>query len=194
MTRRLAWLLAAALAALGTARALRAEDAPPPDPSAHRRNAEQLRERLQRLRERAAELASAAPSASSAPPLASALNQPASAVELARRWAALAATRHERRARHRAELLDQIGERLDDPAARAELELNARRLAELGRIEFLAQNARDGAARTQLLARVAKLRARELERRKKRLLRLTAAAPSISPAAPAPPPSAEARP
>jgi len=194
MNRRRAWLMAFAIAGLGVVPALRAEDAPAA--SAHRNNAEQLRERLQRLRERAVALASAAPSASAAtPPLASAFNEPLTAAELAKRWAARAASRHERQARHRAELLSEVGGHLDDPAALAELQLHAKRLAELARIEFLAQNARQGTGRAQLLARVAKLRTRELERHQKRVAALTAPArPAPSVATPAPSSSAEARP
>jgi hypothetical protein len=186
-----AWLVAVVIAALGAVPALRAEDAPAPSARGH--NAEQLRERLERLRERAAALASTLPSASAAPPpVASAFELPASSAELAKRWAAHAATRRERQARHRAQLLGEVGGQLDNPAALAELKLHAQRLAELGRIEFLAQNARQGTSRAQLLSRVARLRARELERHQKRLIALTGHATpglSASAAAPAPAPS-----
>jgi hypothetical protein len=194
MNRRRAWWAALAIAGLGMSPALRAEDAPAA--SAHRHNAEQLRERLHRLRERAAALASAAPSGStSAPPLASAFEHPLTPAELAKRWAARAATRQERRAQHHAQLLTEVGGHLDDPAAVAELQLHVKRLAELGRIEFLAQNARHGPARAQLLARVAKLKAREVERHRKRIGQLTTrsgSAPSASNAPPPPTPSSEA--
>lgn len=181
-----AWLVALTITGVGVVPALRAQDAPAP--AAPRHDPEQLRERLERLRERAAALASSLPSASAAPaPLPSAFELPMSPAELAKRWAAHAATRHERQVRHRAQLLSELGGQLDNPAAVAELKLHARRVAELGRIEFLAQNARQGASRTQLLARVAKLRARELARHQKRLVTLTGrASPGLSASAAVP--------
>lgn len=196
-----AWLLAFAIAALGAVPALRAEDAPAP--SAHTRSTRELQQRLERLRQQASALVSALPSAGPAPsvstsplPSGSALELPASPAELAKRWAAVAATRHERQARHRAELLGELGRHIENPAALVELQLHAKRLAELGRVEFLAQNARQGAARTQLLARVAKLRTREVERHQKRLAALTGR-PRVEPgpsAAPAASRNSEARP
>jgi hypothetical protein len=124
----------------------------------------------------------------SAAPLAS--NAAAVAEELGRKWRALAATRLERRERHRAALVRELGQRLSDPQVKAELKLHATRIAELSRIQFLAENARKGAARERLLSRVEKLIARENERHRKRLATLSGApaAPSASPSAHAPGP------
>src|SRR6478752_4002952 len=194
MKKRLGWLVFASALALGAAPALRADEAPVPSA---RFDVERLRRHLEQLHERARSAASAAPSGSSlpaVPPSSSATPFPLqrSAEELARKWAELAATRHERREQHRATLFRQLGARLNDPEVAAELKVHATRLAELSRIEFLAQNARQGAAREQLLARVAKLSARESERHRRRLARLTAASPAASASsAPAPRPSSE---
>jgi hypothetical protein len=191
-----------------TAPALSADPAPPAAsaPAAAgsaRRPFEGQRDRLlERLRERGL----AVPSASDAPlpspsgaPLGSAAPAASSALveELARRWRALTATRLERRERHRAALVRELGQRLSDPEVKAELKLHATRVAELGRIQFLAENARSGAQREKLLSRVSKLLARENERHRKRLLALAgaSAAPSASAGgapAPAPRPSSEA--
>jgi hypothetical protein len=115
--------------------------------------------------------------------------------ELARRWRALTATRPERRERHRAQLLRELGQRLSDPQVKDELKLHATRVAELSRIRFLAENARSGADRENLLARVARLLAREGERHRKRLAARptpTAASASGAPPGPAALPSSEA--
>jgi hypothetical protein len=104
------------------------------------------------------------------------------AAELKRRWRAHSESRLERRERHRAALVRELGHRLSDPRVKAELELHARRTAELARIQFLAENARHGAEREKLLARVAKLSARETTRHRQHLARLAAAAPSATPA------------
>ena len=85
-----------------------------------------------------------------------------------------------------AALVRELGPRLEEPAVQAELALHAKRLAELGRIEFLTQNARTGAAREALLVRVSKLLERENRRHRRALERLApapSAAPSSSPAA-----------
>jgi hypothetical protein len=76
----------------------------------------------------------------------------------------------------------EFGQRLSDPAVRAELALHATRMAELSRAQFLAQNARTGAARDKLLARVAKLSERETARHRARLARLVPAASAAPPA------------
>jgi hypothetical protein len=185
-------------------------DPPAPPPSAAPasssagRPLEASRERvLERLRERGLALPSASglspwPSLSGAPrgsaaPAAS--NAAAVAEELGRKWRALTATRLERRERHRAALMRQLGQRLSDPQVKAELKLHATRIAELARIQFLAENARQGADRERLLSRVEKLVARENERHRKRLAALTGAptAPSASASArvPGPRPSSE---
>jgi hypothetical protein len=91
---------------------------------------------------------------------------------LAQKWAALLATRQERRQQQRAALLRQLGQHLSEPQVKAELALHATRLAELARIEFLAQNARSGEAQSKLLARVAKLSTREAERHRRRMAKL----------------------
>jgi len=199
MNRRRAWLAAGALASAAAvligARALRAQDVAP---SARRHDAEQLREHLRQLREHARELASAMPESSAVP--APSIGALPGRAELDWRWNKLARLRHERRLQQRAELTREFGARLDDPAAPAELRLHARRVAELGRVEFLAQNTRQGADRAALLARVAKLLAHENERHRKRLAQLTSAsapgasASSAPPKAPAPRPSGEVRP
>jgi hypothetical protein len=160
---------------------------------------EQLQRRRAILERRAAALASAFASASAA---VSASPAPSGSIglapklreELAKKLAELKATRAERRERHRTALVQQLGARLNVPEIQAELALHARREAELSRVTFLANNARSGAARDQLLARAAKLSAREQERHAARMLRLSKAspAPSTSAGAPAPAPSAEA--
>ncbi|HYP87316.1 MAG TPA: hypothetical protein VEQ59_04170 [Polyangiaceae bacterium] len=198
MTKRLGWLLFTSAMALGAAPALRADDAPVPSA---RFDAERLREHLERLRDHKRSAPSAAPSGSSTPgsapsssseaePLGSPDRTLRRAEELARKWAALASARIERREKHRENLVRQLGVHLSEPAVAAELKLHATRLAELNRLEFLAQNARQGAAREQLLARVQRLVVRESERHRRHLAKLTAAPPPGSAAAgPAPPPS-----
>jgi hypothetical protein len=168
---------------------------------------EQLERRREFLARRAAALASTFASASaavSALPAPSGSAEPALKLrdELAKKLAELKATRAERRARHRSALVEQLGARLNVPEIKAELELHARREAELARVTFLARNARSGAAREQLLARAAKLSEREQARHTARMQQLASAgaAPSAG-ASPAPPsasppgaPSARPRP
>lgn len=101
-------------------------------------------------------------------------------LDLARKWAELAQTRLERRERHRAQLVSELGARLGEPAVRAELATHGKRLAELNRLQFLAANARSGEARDKLLARIQKLQQRELVRHQARLAKLTAAPPAPS--------------
>lgn len=167
----------------------------PPAASIDRQRLERGRERLlEQLREhglvpRGSASTSPAPSAlpaGSARPLPSTLVGLAS--DLKQKWSALTATRHERRERHRAALARALGPRLGEPAVQQELQLHARRVAELGRVEFLARNARTGPAREQLLARVAKLSAHETERHRRRLSALGVAP---APSAPAARPSGE---
>ncbi len=100
--------------------------------------------------------------------------------ELARRWRALGENRLERRERNRAALVRQLGQRLSDPQVKGELKLHATRTAELTRLRFLAENARSGAPRDKLLARITKLSARETERHQKQLAKLAAAGASAS--------------
>jgi hypothetical protein len=161
---------------------------------------EQLQRRREALARRAAALASAFASASaavSASPAPSGSAGPALKLreELAKKLAELKATRAERRERHRSALVQQLGARLNVPEIKAELELHARREAELSRVTFLANNARSGAAREQLLARAAKLSARERARHAARMQQLASAAtaPSGS-AAPRPAGSAGGQP
>mgnify|MGYP001552692837 CR=1 FL=1 len=158
---------------------------------------EQLQRRREILARGAAALASALPSASaavSASPAPSGSGGPALKVpeELAKKLAELRATRAERRERHRSALVEQLGARLNVPEIKAELELHARREAELSRVTFLANNARSGAAREQLLARAAKLSAREQARHAARLRQLTSAATAPSAGASAGPPAGAA--
>ncbi len=203
--KHLTALLTAATLTLAFAPTLRADVAPSP---------ERLQRRLERMRDKAAAAASgqAGPTPSVAP-APSGGPAPASSVapalpeqlrvmqeHLRKKWSELAATRDERRERHRAELVRQVGQRLSDPAVKAELAQHATRQAELSRLEFLAQNARSGAAREKLLARIAKLSARETERHRARIAKLLAptggAAPSGSAGAAtaSPAPSAPAAP
>lgn len=181
------------------AQAPSAQGAPSASSAPERARLEQQRDRvLQKLRERGFALGSAsswplppsAPSGSAAPlvsGLPSALPLSDTAAELARRWRAHGESRLERRERNRAALVRELGQRLSDPRVKDELKLHATRMAELARIQFLAENARKGAEREKLLARVAKLSAREKARHRQQLARLAAAAaPSASaPAAPA---------
>lgn len=160
-----------------------------PAGSDHPHPREHLRDRAQKWLEQHGAAPSALPSAWPAPPaLPSASAGSAEAPrELARKWAEVAASRLERRERHRAALVGQLGARLQDPAVRAELGTHAKRLAELHRLQFLAANARSGEARDKLLARIQKLQARELARHQRQLAKLTgnvAPAPSSSGAAP----------
>jgi hypothetical protein len=97
--------------------------------------------------------------------------------ELARRWRAFAESRHERRERHRAALVRELGQRLSDPQIKAELKLHSTRVAELSRMRFLAENSRTGRAREQLLERIEKLSARETSRHKGRMASLLSARP-----------------
>jgi hypothetical protein len=194
--RRLALVIAASWVAL-TAPALSAD--PPEVTSArpapdHQRLGEQLRER-------AAALASALPSGlalpSAAPsslPSGARLHPLPLAAELARKWRERASDREARRAKHRARLVHEYGARLTLPEVKSELALHARRLAELSRVEFLAQHARAGADRERLLSRVSKLRETEQRRHQRAMERLMAvraaaaasAPPSAAPAASAP--------
>lgn len=177
-----AWLLATGMLVLGFAPALRADVVPSP---------ERIQRRLERLREQAAAAASnsARPASSTGPapsanPASSAGPAPSSIAvlraDLLRKWAELSSTRRDRRDRHRAEVMREVGQRLSDPAVKAELALHATRVAELSRAQFLAQNARTGADREKLLGRVAKLSERETARHRARLAKLLAAAPAAS--------------
>lgn len=197
MSRR-GWFVAAIVFSLASAKASQADvapgpGAPRPAPSAR------LEQRLERLQQRAAALASGLPSAFPAPsgsaaPTGSVALRALSLEELAKRWSERLATRQQRREQHRALLVRELGQHLSDPDVKAELALHSTRLAELARVEFLAQNARSGEARTRLLARVAKLSAREAARHRARMSKLLAssaaiapsAAPSGGPATPAP--------
>lgn len=179
------WLAPLALAVL-LAPPVASADGPEAAPSAadtrpHRFQASERDAVLQRLREQGIQLPSALPplpvspsaSASAAPPSSAA----ALAEDLTRKWRALAASRLERRARHHAALVRELGAQLGDPAVKEELRLHSVRVAELARIRFLADNARQGAKRQELLARVDKLTERESRRHSRRLAAL-ARAPS----------------
>lgn len=195
--KRLGWWLGAAALTLAFAPGLRADVPPGPRPQSPAPSA-RLEQRLERLQQQAAAWASALPSgAASAAPPGSAVAHALSPQELAQKWAALLATRQERRQQQRAALQQQLGQHLSEPQVKAELALHATRLAELGRIEFLAQNTRSGEARSKLLARVAKLSTREAERHRLRLAKLlargAAATPSAAPAAASPAPSVSAQ-
>ena len=182
-----AWLLATGTLVLGFAPTLRADVVPSP---------ERIQRRLERMREQAAAAAASGARPASSTGAAPSVSPPSSAgplpsgvaalrAELLQKWAELSATRRERRDRHRAELVREIGPRLSDPAVKAELALHATRVAELSRAEFLAQNARTGTTREKLLARVAKLSAHETARHRARLGKLLAAAPPAASATPA---------
>ncbi len=196
--KRHGWLLAVSAAglALGFAPGLWAD----PNDGPRESHEEELRHRLERLREQAASLASATPrllpSAVPAPSASAAAPSSGVAEELTRKWAELVATRHDRRERHRADVAREVGARLNDPEVAAELKLHATRLADLARVEFLAQNARRGVEREKLLARIGKLSARESERHRARLAKLLAApakiAVSAAPSAPSSPPAPSA--
>ena len=184
-----AWLLTTGTLILGFAPALKADVAP---------SAEPIARRLERLREQAAAAVASgtgpAPSAGVAPsaiPASSAGPTPSSISELhanlLRKWAELSATRRDRRDRHRAEVVKEVGQQLSDPAVKTELALHATRVAELSRAEFRARNARTGAAREKLLARVAKLSEKEAARHRARLAKLLAKAPAAGAASTAPP-------
>ena len=185
----------------GLARVLHAETPAPPSASAQPpRTPEELRRHLERELERHGAKLPPLPSGSAPPP---ALPSPSASSssgnlqdDLARRWAELSSTRLQRRDRHRAALIQEVGARLNDPGVQAELSLHATRLAEIARLQFLAQNARSGAQRDKLLLRITKLSEREAERHRRRLLKLGAfEAPSASASAvTAPAPSASGAP
>jgi hypothetical protein len=115
------------------------------------------------------------------------------AEDLTRKWRAFAASRRERRAEHHAALVRELGTHLQDPAVKEELRLHSVRVAELARIRFLADNARQGAERQKLLARVDKLTERESRRHSRRVAALArglaappASAPTSAGSVPAP--------
>lgn len=142
--------------------------------------------------------APASGSGSAAPPAPSSSATPPDGPRAAalKQLADLAATRLERRAHHHAELLREVGAHLREPAVKEELALHANRVADLARIELLAQSARTGADRQKLLTRATAALARESARHERRMKKLLAAAPPAATGAdsatPAPPPSAEA--
>jgi hypothetical protein len=198
--RRPGWVLAIGVVALGLGLAprLRADLAPGPNdgPHAPRESPEQRLQRRERLERLRAGLASAFPRLPTAPAPApsgsvAALSS-ARALELAQKWAELVATRHERRERHRAELVRELGARVSDPAVIAEVKLHTTRQAELERANFLALNARRGAEREKILARIAKLSGLENARHRVRMEKLFG--PSNAGAASAPAPSSAAAP
>jgi hypothetical protein len=196
--------IVAALAVLAVGPALPAE--PPPAGKGSPGTPASARERvLERLRERGLVV----PSGSTLPPLPSGLTAPSGSAappvpsagrlreHLARQWRVLAESRDERRERHRAALVRELGQRLSDPQIKAELELHARRVAELSRLKFLAENARTGEARAKLVARIDTLSERETQRHRARMAKLLGARPLPSgsaPPLPAPPPSAGGKP
>lgn len=192
---RLGWLAGvAAVVTLAIAPRLWADLAPREGSGPTR---EQLERRREILARRAAALASAFGSASaavSALPVPSGSGGPALQLreELAKKLAELKATRAERRERHRSALVAELGARLNVPEIKAELALHARREAELSRVTFLANNARSGAAREQLLARAAKLSAREQARHAARMQQLTSGATTPSASVSATPPAGSA--
>jgi len=162
-----------------------------------RRQLEERRDRvLERLRKRGVASAEPSPAPSSAKPSSSVAASPSSVFdtstqrELQDKWRKWLETRLERRERHRNDLVRNVGTRLADLQVRDELRLHATRVAELSRIQFLAENARTGAQREKLLARVEKLLAREQKRHDARLSVLLAAAPSPSAAPSAAAPTA----
>jgi hypothetical protein len=187
-------LATAALVALLFAPSLAADPSASPSimPSALPGAAE--RERLQRQLEQQRDLAlerlrlqhaPARPSGSTTapPPAMSPLPNVSAkaATELADKWQRIVDTRLERRERQRSELVRNVGTRLADPRVREELKLHAKRTAELRRLKFLAENARTGAVRESLLARISKLSASEDGRHRKRMQALVvAAAPAAS--------------
>jgi hypothetical protein len=203
--------LVASLAVLAVGPALLAD--PPGPGSAAPADAAGARDRvLKRLRERGLVL----PSGSTVPPLPSVLAAPSSSSavpagsgaapvpsagplheHLARQWQKLAESRHERRERHRAALVRELGQRLSDPHIKAELKLHATRVAELSRLKFLADNARTGAQRDKLLSRIDTLSNRETQRHRARMAKLLGARPLPSGSGaplPAPAPSAGPKP
>lgn len=204
--------LVASLAVLAVGPALLAD--PPAPGSAAPADAAGARDRvLKRLRERGLVL----PSGSTVPPLPSLLAPPSSSVpsapsgsgaapvpsagrlheQLARQWQKLAESRHERRERHRAALVRELGQRLSDPQIKAELKLHATRVAELSRLKFLADNARTGAQRDKLLSRIDTLSNRETQRHRARMAKLLGARPMPSGSGaplPVPAPSAGPKP
>lgn len=109
--------------------------------------------------------------------------------ELERRWRNFTASRSERRERHRSELVKELGPRLQDPRVKAEVQLHARRLAELNRLEFLANNARSGGQQAGLLKRLALLREREELRHRAKLAELVAVPVGSASGAPVPAPA-----
>jgi hypothetical protein len=176
--------------------------AEPPADAAERtrvleRRAEQARERLKELGvpvpSSSTLLPSGVPSGPMAAPSGSAVPGADHLAEVARRWKVRGEDRLQRRERSRAALVRQHGPRLSDPRVRDELKLHATRVAELARLQFLAENARTGPDRDKLLARIRKLSGREAERHQKQLAKLTATSAG-APAGSANPAPSEAKP
>ena len=152
---------------------------PTPAPSADRAAFERERERvLELLRERGLPVPSAsgaparplllpAPSGSNALPPLPLPSGAALREELSRKWRALSESRLERRERHRAALVRELGQRLSDPQIKDELRLHA--------------------TREKLLERITKLSARETARHRSRMAALLGARALPSGSAAAPP-------
>jgi hypothetical protein len=155
------------------------------------------RERLQREKDRALEALRQSTPASASAVSSGVLQVPSAALELAPRlrqkWQELSLDRPQRARERRARLRQQLGVALSVPDVRRELELHARRNAELRRLRFLAENARSGQQREKLLARIQRLTKLEDERHERRIAELRAALP-IASAAPALPNAGGAKP
>ncbi|HET9953398.1 MAG TPA: hypothetical protein VFQ61_02780 [Polyangiaceae bacterium] len=104
--------------------------------------------------------------------------------------------RAERRLEHRAEIFRMWGLGLSQPEVKAELEMHARRMAKLRRLEILVATDRKGEKRKKLADRIDQLREREKERHHTAMVKLlparaaaasaVAAASVPNPALPAP--------
>jgi len=116
--------------------------------------------------------------------------------ELKEKMDALMALRTERRREHRLALRTRFGSAVAEPTVRAELALHARRTARLKRLQFVAATERAGKKRSELLARVERLRTKENARHDETMRRLAPSrkrqpderseVPAASAAAPAP--------
>lgn len=117
--------------------------------------------------------------------------------ELKRKLEGLRLLRNERRHDQRAFLRQRWGNTVDKPDVKQELELHARRLARLQRLEVVVATERTGDQRKRLIARIERMRALENKRHETAMTKLvpegasppqgSASAPAALPAPPPPP-------
>ena len=102
--------------------------------------------------------------------------------ELKSELAALRETRGERRRKHGEALKARWGNQLAQPSAQEELRHHERRMASLERLSLLAETERSGPDKEKLVARIAKLTAKENERHERKMTQLQAGTGTTRPA------------